>query len=166
MAGEIPTNTKKTTNPYKKEVFDAYVAWRSIPAVIRQGKLKGVALGLEQIDSDFGELLKLRNQTDFARKYGVENSTLTNWNKLIEEKNMLSETRRWASKLTSNVLFSLYKKTLENGSPRAVALWLQVVHGWNPKVELAGRQLPDNDLASIIKADLLRHESLKYKKHD
>ena len=36
MSEEIPKNTKKTDNPYKKDVFDIYVTWKAIPPFVRQ----------------------------------------------------------------------------------------------------------------------------------
>ena len=35
MVEKIPKNTKNTAKPYKKDIFDMYVAWRSIPASMR-----------------------------------------------------------------------------------------------------------------------------------
>ncbi len=120
--------------------------------------MNGVVVGFEQVEDDFGELLKLHSQTQFARRYEVENSTLTKWNKIIEGTGMLSGTRKFASKLTSNVLLSLYRNIMETGDPRAVSLWLRVVHGWNPRVESTTRQSTDSGLASIIKSSLKKHE--------
>lgn len=40
---QIPTNTKNTRNPYKKDVYDAYVTWRSIPPVLRSLAIQEVS---------------------------------------------------------------------------------------------------------------------------
>ena len=84
-------------------------------------------------DEKLAELLPIRTQTEFANKYGVENSTLTNWNKLIVKEDVLSEMQKWAQQLTKNVLFALYTNIMENANASNVKLWLQVVHGWDPK---------------------------------
>jgi len=63
---------------------------------------------------------KMYLMPDFSKKYNVENSTLTNWNKLIDKKETVSETRRWANKLTINILFALYRKNLETGNLRGI----------------------------------------------
>ena len=127
---EIPKNTKNTAKPYKKDVFDAYATWRSIPACMRNNPANEMAKELTAEDALFGELLKVRNQSEFAQKYGVENSTLTNWNKLIEKNDPFSEVRMWGKKFTKDVLFALYRHTLETGDAESVRLWLQVIEKW------------------------------------
>lgn len=117
--------------PYKKDIFDAYVAWRSIPASMRHNGAGAMAQDLIDEDTRFVEFLAIKNQSEFAQKYSVENSTLTNWNKLIEKKDVMSEVRQWGQKFTKNVLFSLYRNVLENGNAEGVRLWLQIVEGWN-----------------------------------
>jgi len=130
---KIPTNTKKTVGPYKRDVYDAYVTWRSLPVCMRQKMANSVGKELASDDEKFGELLKIRTQSAFAEKYNVENSTLSNWNKLLEETDGLSDLRKWGQKLTKNILWSLYKNTVDKGSPRNVELWLQIVEGWTSK---------------------------------
>ena len=131
MSESIPNNTKNTANPYKKDVYEIYVAWRSIPAFIRELQHQEIAENLNLEEPLFAELLAIRNQTEFAEKYGVENSTLTNWNKLIQKKDPLNESRKWASKFTKNILYALYKNALDTGNPASIKLWFEVVHGWS-----------------------------------
>lgn len=131
MVEKIPKNTKNIAKPYKRDVFDAYVAWRSIPAIMRSGNAGRMGEDMVADDARFEELLVIKNQSEFAKKYDVENSTLTNWNKLIEKKEVMSEVRKWGQKFTKNVLFALYRDVLENGNAEGVKLWLQVVEGWS-----------------------------------
>lgn len=145
---EIPTNTKNTTKPYKQDVYDAYVTWKSIPACMRLKTAKKVARELTQDDALFGELLQVRNQSEFAERYNIENSTLSNWNKLIEKNEPFSEIRKWGHKLTKNLLWSLYTHTIENGNPKNVELWFQIVEGWSSK---KGKRVPEERQYSPVK---------------
>lgn len=131
-ASKIPTNTKTTCKPYKKGVFDAYVIWRSIPACLRDknSEIAQKALAENPIYTD---LLDIKNQTDFAKRYGVENSTLTNWNKLLQKRGHLSEITKWGQELTKDLLLALYLRTIEDGNAESVRLWFQIVEGWNYK---------------------------------
>lgn len=130
---EKPTNTKKTPKPYKQDIYEVYVVWRSIPACFRLKIGKQVVKALKENDALYGELITIKNQTEFAEKYGVENSTLSNWNKLIAKENPLSEIRKWGQELTKNVLFSLYRHALDTGNAQSCALWFQIVEGWSNK---------------------------------
>ncbi len=130
---EIPKNTKNTAQPYRRDVFEVYKTWRTIPVLLKRQIAERVAQQLTDEDAQYGELLKIRTQTEFSQKYGVEMSTLTNWNNLIKQNESLSEISRWGHNLTKNVLFSLYRRAIQTGDPGSVALWLQVVAGWSPK---------------------------------
>jgi hypothetical protein len=138
----IPTNTKKTENPYKKEVFETYISWKSVPAFMRKYDTTVLAerLGIEEVA--LIELIAIRTQTEFAQKYDVEPSTLSNWNKLIEKRDILPDMRQWAKKLTRNVLWSLYKTIMEKGDANSILLWLKLIEGWtennNPKSSYHG----------------------------
>jgi hypothetical protein len=92
----IPTNTKNTEHPYRQDVYDLYVAWKSIPACLRVDANKEIADHLSDDDEAFKDLYTIKTQGEFAQKYDIEPSTLTNWNKLIVKQNVLSETRKWA----------------------------------------------------------------------
>ena|SRR6266568_4033066 len=133
MQDNIPKNTKNTSSPYKRSVFDLYTAWRSIPVFIRKEEYSEILEDLKLDEQLLTDLIKINNQTEFAEKYHVENSTLTNWNKLIKKRDILGDTNKWAKKLTKNVLFALYKNAINTGNPASIKLWLQVVHGWTEK---------------------------------
>ena len=133
MTNEIPTNTKNTNKPYKRDIFEAYVIWKSIPAFFRNSTPQKVAIKLGVTETEIFELIGIRNQTEFAKKYSIENSTLTNWNKLIEKNNTILDMRKWAKKLTKNVLFALYKNTTEHGDAMGTRLWMEIVENWDLK---------------------------------
>ena len=130
---EIPKNTKNTAQPYRRDVFEVYKTWRTIPVLLKHQITERVAQQLTDEDAQYGELLKIKNQTEFSEKYDVQMSTLTNWNNLIRKNESLSDMSKWGQNLTKNVLFSLYRRIIQTGDPGAISLWLQVVAGWSPK---------------------------------
>lgn len=113
-----------------------FVTWKSIPAFFRD-------MPKEKAIKHFGDdeelvttLFPIKTQSQFAEKFGIEQSTLTNWNKLIAKRNLLDDTRKWGQKLTKNVLFSLYRLCLEKPDAKAIELWFQLMHGWNSRKSL------------------------------
>jgi hypothetical protein len=130
MTNKIPTNTKNTRNPYKKEVFKTYLVWRSVQGFIGQSVAQEVVEKMGEDMSGVGEIFTIRNQTEFAKKYKVENSTLTNWNKLIDEKDLLKDVLKPMRRLTKNVIWALYKNVIETGDADRARLWFQFVEGW------------------------------------
>ncbi len=124
----IPTNTKRTQKPYRKEVFESYLIWRSVQGFMGQTKAQEV---VRKAGGSNVQLFSIRNQTEFAKTYSVENSTLTNWNKLIDREDLLKDVLMPAKRLTRNVIFSLYRNILANGRANEVRLWLQLVESWN-----------------------------------
>lgn len=130
---KIPTNTKNTKNPYKKEVFKVYLIWLSVQGFVGQSVAQDVVEKMGGDMSGIGEIFTIRNQTEFAKKYKVENSTLTNWNKLIEEKDLLKDVLKPMRRLTKNVIWALYKNVIETGDADRARLWFQYVEGWTYK---------------------------------
>ena len=133
MSNELPTKTKNINNPYKKEIYETYVIWRSIPAFLREKKHEDIAEELKIDQELISDLVVIRTQTEFAKKYGIENSTLSNWNKLIEKRDALGDARQWASKFTKNIVFALYQNALKTGNARSVELFFKAISKWNPK---------------------------------
>ncbi len=127
---KIPTNTKNTHKPYKQGVFEIYLIWRSVQGFVGQTKAQEVIKRAGNNRSSISEVFIIRNQTEFAKVYKVENSTLTNWNKLIDREDLLKDILAPAKRLTKNVIASLYRNIMEVGNAEEVRLWLQFVEGW------------------------------------
>lgn len=134
-------------NPIRKEEFDLYLAWKSLPSAFRNPpRMKNgdqptvrefaSALGIE--DEETLALMELKTQGDFAKKYGVDASTLTGWNKLIARRDLLADTRQWALGLTKNVLLAVYNSALKGNFLNA-KLFFQVVNEWQEKVKVDHR---------------------------
>jgi hypothetical protein len=118
------------TKPVRREQdFQTYVLWKSLPSILR-GQPLAALQGLGISDELVQELLMIKNQTEFAEKFKIRNGTLTEWNKKIDENNLLADTRKfWAKKLTSNVLIALYRKAIQEADAGRVRLWYEIVEG-------------------------------------
>lgn len=118
------------SNVYKKQEFESYVLWRSMPSILR-GQPKHVIEKLG-IDDDLAiSLLEIKNQTEFAKKFGIKDlGTLTEWNKRIESNGgLMKSINSWAKKLTPNVVSALYREATKTGRAAEVKVWMEIVEG-------------------------------------
>jgi len=124
MSDEMPKNAEKI-GVYKKQDFDSYVMWKAMPSVWR-GKPRQV-LENNGIDEEMAiSLLEIKNQTEFAKKFGIKDmTTLSEWNKKIEKEGLLPKINAWARKLTPNVIWALYKTAIRDGKAPEVKAWLE-----------------------------------------
>ena len=76
-------------------------------------------------------LLEIKNQTEFAKRFGIKDlGTLTEWNKKIEkEGGLLKHINSWARKLTPNVVSALYREATKTGKAAEVKAWMEIVEG-------------------------------------
>ncbi len=143
---ENEEKNKNTSNhdltPYKKDVFELYCLWKSLPSFFRfppkgkDGKQPTPKEFVETmgIESDeIIELAQIRYQKDFAEKYNVLPDTLSDWNKTQQVRDSLSDIRAWARSLSKNVLMALYNKAIRNGFAVEVKLFFQLIEGWEEK---------------------------------
>lgn len=112
---------------YKKQDFDTYVLWKSLPSFLR-GQPKVVLEKFGLTDDLILELLQIKTQTEFSVKFGIKDlGTLTDWNKRIEKDGLLQPLNSWARKLTPNVVFALYKNITKNGRSQEVKTWYEII---------------------------------------
>ena len=139
----VPENIKKDRE------FKLYVLWKSLPPLLRveldkrPDMWKNTGFGDNPVIHD---LLKMNTQGDFARAFDVDQQTLSQWNKVIEQRDLLGDYRKWAKHLTHNLLMAMYNKGIKYGDPYRVELWLKAVHGWKETATLeleAGQTLAD-----------------------
>lgn len=99
--------------------------------------LKWLGMGREYLetlgiqDEEILELASIQSQKDFAQRFGLNETTLVEWNKHkppVEYQNI--DWRKWAMPLTKNVVATLYNKIEEEGDAARVKLWLQAVDGY------------------------------------
>ena len=126
---EDETINSKRSGVYKKQDFDSYVLWKSLPSVLRgQPRQMLEKFGIDD-DITIG-LLEIKTQAEFAKRFDIKDpATLTDWNKRIEKDGLVPSIYDWARKLTPNVLLSLYKAITKNGKAQEVKAWYQIVEG-------------------------------------
>lgn len=112
---------------YKTQDFSSYVLWKSLPSFLK-GQPRAVLEKFGISDEAMLQLLEIKTQTEFARRFGVKDlGTLTDWNKRIEKEGLLSSINSWARNLTPNVVFALYKNVSKNGRAHEVRAWFELI---------------------------------------
>ncbi|MDP3729180.1 MAG: hypothetical protein Q8R26_00275 [bacterium] len=127
---------KTLEKPYKQQEFNTYLTWKSLPSVLK-GKTREELTDLGYNDELLVELLQIKNQAEFAKKFDLQPVTLSEWNKRIQENDLLTNgIKDWSKKLTKNVISALYERTLKTGNASDTKLWLQYIEGWTEKQEI------------------------------
>lgn len=91
---QMPKNAKKIT--YKEKEFETYVLWKSLPAHFR-GMKKELLQSYGFTDPLVIKIAMLKNQTAFAKKFGIKDlGTLTDWNNKIEKNKLNTHTPQTA----------------------------------------------------------------------
>ncbi len=112
---------------YKTQDFSSYVLWKSLPSFLK-GQPRAVLEKFGISDEAMLQLLEIKTQTEFARRFGVKDlGTLTDWNKRIEKEGLLTSINSWARNLTPNVVFALYKNVSKNGRAHEVRAWFELI---------------------------------------
>ena len=127
---ESDADNSKTLNVYKKQEFESYVLWRSMPSILR-GQPRHVIEKLGIDDEMAMSLLDIKNQTDFANRFGIKDlGTLSAWNKKIDaDGGLMKSISLWAKRLTPNVISALYREATKTGKAAEVKAWMEVVEG-------------------------------------
>ena len=127
MANETINSTR--SGVYKKQDFDSYVLWKSLPSILRgQPRQMLEKFGID--DETAIGLLEIKTQAEFAKRFNIKDPvTLSDWNKRIEKDGLIQGINGWARKLTPNVTLSLYKSITKNGKASEVKAWYEIVEG-------------------------------------
>ena len=108
--------------PYKSREFELYVIWKALPPIYR-GREEEVLKKLGIEDREALDLLQLKNQGNFAEKYGIDAGTLTDWNKKIREGNLTAPYRNGRFKeMLDNVNGSFIANLVSKPTPSGVRL--------------------------------------------
>jgi hypothetical protein len=122
--------TEKTTiNPNKKIEYDIFCIWASLPAYFKtqpEEILKG-KLGID--DPFLLELASIKNRAEFSERFGVNKDTLTAWSKIMDDNPNTNDIKKWAKKLTKNVIMGVYNQAIKKGGENA-KLWIKWVEDW------------------------------------
>ena len=121
-------NTRRS-GVYKKQDFDSYILWKSLPSVLRgQPRQMLEKFGID--DEITISLLEIKTQAEFAKRFEIKDPvTLSDWNKRIEKDGLIPSINAWARKLTPNVTLSLYKAITKSGKAGDVKTWYEIVEG-------------------------------------
>jgi len=125
------------------QTFDLFANWLALSPLFRLLTLAQ----LEKIGIDNPtelELLKIKTQKAFAKEFGVDEDTLTNWKKRDELwKLMTKYTKKWGRDKTPSALAGFYRKTVSEGDAARVKLWLRYFEGFEDtsKVKVEGASL-------------------------
>jgi hypothetical protein len=130
MSRDEDNESTRAPSIYKKREFESYVLWRSMPSILR-GQPRHVIEKLGIDDELAMSLLDIKNQTEFAERFGIKDlGTLSEWNKKIEESGGLMKTiHLWAKRLTPNVVSALYREATKTGRAAEVKAWMEIVEG-------------------------------------
>lgn len=124
------TENSKLPTVYKKQEFESYVLWLSMPAILR-GQPRHVIEKFGIDDELAMSLLEIKTQKEFAHRFGIKDlGTLSAWNKKIEEQGgLIRMASSWAKRLTPNVLSALYREATKTGKAAEVRAWFEIVEG-------------------------------------
>ena len=133
---DVKDKEKGKSGVYKTAEFQSYVLWKSLPAMLRgenEATLK--KFGIE--DEVAIKMLEIKTQTEFAKKFKIKRLTCSEWNKILIDKNLISENiYRWAKMITPNVIMSLGKTAIKTGKAPEVIAWQKLVEGWEEKSKM------------------------------
>ena len=138
----VPNDSEKRHE--KEDVFQAYLVWKSLPAVFKNpppDRKTGIRMSIPDfleilgvVDEQVIQLSQIKNQNEFAERFHISIYTCTDWNKEIKERDPMEDIRKgWATGLVKNVINSLYNKALRKGDAFEVKLFMQLVTQWNEK---------------------------------
>lgn len=143
----VPAKITREDLPVRKpDEFEIFLAWYSIPAFFRnpprdkktrlQPDVRDFLESIGVDDERTIRLAEIKTMSAFAEEYHVHINTLTDWRKLIQERDMLEDVRSWAKPLVRNVIMSLYNACLRGGLPDHYKLFLQTVAGYSEKSQI------------------------------
>lgn len=125
--------------PVRIEEFNDYLIWKTLPATIRGLSREYLIekIGIE--DENVIRIASIRTQKDFGKQYKppIAEATLVDWNKLIDEEQLINTTRvKFANKMVSNVLMALYTKAMKTGNAQEVGMFMEYAGAYTPKADV------------------------------
>ncbi len=152
------------------QIYETYCLWRSLPMAFLYEKKNGQELLPEEIQEKHGiedetiiSLIGIRNQTQFCERFNVAKNTLSNWNKHVKTRDVLSDIRRWANTFTKNVTKSLYDNAMSKGgtSFKDRENFFKIVSNWNEKMAIEHNV--GESLLDILKKGLSKNANINRK---
>lgn len=122
----------------KEKEYELYKLWKSLPPVI-------LGTSEQELIKKFGiddplhiELVQIKTQGEFAKKYGVSIDTTSDWNARMKKEgnDYMDMSRQWAMQLNKNVVMAHYNKIIRKFDPVSAELWYKIIDGWNEKKQI------------------------------
>lgn len=120
---------------YKKPEFQAYIVWKSLPAMLRGMDVERLnKLGIN--DELSLEMLSIKTQTQFAERFKVKIDTCSAWNRILVDDNLIHDNiLRWAKQITPNVIMALGRTAVRTGNAQEVMAWEKLIEDYTDKTE-------------------------------
>ena len=117
--GKTPKTSRKKRKkqlPFKKLEYEAFIKWLALPEPLRKPK----------------------TQTEFAKNYGLNDTTLSEWKNRPEFwREVRKRWQSWGKEKTGNVLLKLYSHAMSTkGGFESVKLWLEYFGELSEKLEI------------------------------
>ncbi len=142
----VKKNTIRNT-----KVFDLYCVWYSLPTMWK-GEAEQALRKVGIMDQEVIDLLAMKYQADFVRKYRVKSNTLSRWNKLIQDKGGPKAFRSdWTQHWMSNVFAAVYKKAIVEGDPARAKFLAQIFEDWVEKQSVLVESKDMKDIAATMR---------------
>ncbi len=142
---KLKKKTKKSV-PKESEIqrikeFETFAEWLALSPLLKLlSEEQLTKIGVD--DPREIELLKIKTQTEFAKKFKLSIDTLTDWKKRSELWELVDKyLEDWGAKKTPSVILGLYRKAVSEGDAPRVKLWLEYFKKFKEtsKVEHGGK---------------------------
>ena len=123
----VELNPKESEfSPYKPNEYRLYLAWKALPVNALNCAAIAAELSIETWEIE--QLIGIKTQSDFAARFGLHPSTLSEWNSQpIPSEYAHLDWRTWAKSSTKDVVMALLNGILEYGDAARVRLWFQFI---------------------------------------
>lgn len=143
-------NSENEPSVTKHREFEMYHIWKKLPFFLKGKDMTTIRERFGFDEEEIIELLQIRTQEEFSKKYDLSRDTLTDWNRRIANlKDPFEGIRKQLFKVMHNVVWATYNSALKS-DPRASAdrkLALQFL-GW---VEKSENSIEVKGLAELLK---------------
>lgn len=152
ISRQVPTKST-TINPSKKDVYDTYVLWYSIPLAVKNlSQPEREKMNLNELAM---KLTTIRTQDQFCKEYGVHRDTLHEWKRKTSWDEIDTGIKTWMKMMTANWRLALYRTAMKDGKAPEVKLLEQIINDFSEKqtVKHSGEVyvLPEEEKEEIAK---------------
>lgn len=125
--------------PAKVKEKEAYLLWRSIPALLSLlPESEQRKMGYDVDDPLFKQLIAIKTKTEFCTLMKVSTTLPSTWEKdpeYADKVRQLSLTNH-VLRFQKDIDFSFTQKVIKNGDAPRMKLWKQLYEGWTEKTEV------------------------------